>query len=78
MWWRDFLKGTGFWHEAYFMRGGMEAVYDDMCARTRFAQFAPLQPARGPMFSARGRAKVAGPLPSPVIEEAAFYAGQAR
>jgi hypothetical protein len=32
-WWRDFLRsspGTGFWHEAYFMRGGMEAVYDDV------------------------------------------------
>ena len=50
VWWRDFLRssrGTGFWHEAYFMRGGMEAVYDDMRTRTGFAQFAPLQPARG-------------------------------
>jgi hypothetical protein len=31
-WWRNFLRssgGTGFWHETYFMRGGMEAVYDD-------------------------------------------------
>ncbi len=28
-WWRDFLKdskGTGFWHETYSIRGGMEAV----------------------------------------------------
>jgi hypothetical protein len=35
-WWRDFLRssrGTGFWHEAYFMRGGMEAVYDDVPVR---------------------------------------------
>ncbi|HXW76651.1 MAG TPA: DUF4188 domain-containing protein, partial [Candidatus Eremiobacteraceae bacterium] len=27
-WWKEFLGdsgGTGFWHEAYFMRGGMEA-----------------------------------------------------
>ena len=26
-WWQDFLRdsaGTGFWHETYFMRGGME------------------------------------------------------
>lgn len=26
-WWRDFVRdagGTGFWHEVYFMRGGME------------------------------------------------------
>jgi Monooxygenase af470-like len=32
-WWQKFLRdsgGTGFWHEAYFMRGGMEAVYDDV------------------------------------------------
>ena len=29
-WWQAFLKnsgGTGFWHETYFMRGGMEAIY---------------------------------------------------
>ena len=33
IWWQTFLRdsgGTGFWHEAYFMRGGMEAIYDDM------------------------------------------------
>ena len=33
IWWRDFLKdsgGTAFWHETYFMRGGMEAIYDDL------------------------------------------------
>jgi hypothetical protein len=32
-WWQRFLKdsgGTGFWHETYFRRGGMEAVYDDV------------------------------------------------
>ena len=32
-WWQQFLRdtgGTGFWHEAYFMRGGMEAVYNDI------------------------------------------------
>ncbi|HEY7295713.1 MAG TPA: DUF4188 domain-containing protein, partial [Dehalococcoidia bacterium] len=29
-WWKQFLKdsgGTGFWHETYFLRGGMEAIY---------------------------------------------------
>ncbi len=34
-WWVKFLKdsgGTGFWHETYFMRGGMEAIYDDLPA----------------------------------------------
>jgi hypothetical protein len=33
VWWQQFLRnsgGTGFWHEAYFMRGGMEAVYNDV------------------------------------------------
>ena len=69
-WWQQFLRnsgGTGFWHEVYFMRGGMEAVYDDMVDATGFLHFAPVQEARGPMFSARGRAqrqgKPAGPLP---------------
>jgi hypothetical protein len=76
-WWRDFLRssgGTGFWHEAYFMRGGMEAVYDDVPRHLGFAQFAPLQPARGPMFSARNRAKLAGESPAAVVQEADFYA----
>src|ERR1700758_1398452 len=76
-WWRDFLRssrGTGFWHEAYFMRGGMEAVYDDMPSRLGLGQFAPLQPARGPMFSARHRAKLAGEPRPPVVQEATFYA----
>jgi hypothetical protein len=62
-WWRQFLRnsgGTGFWHETYFMRGGMEAVYDDMVKATGFLTFAPVQPARGGMFSARGRAHRAG------------------
>ena len=62
-WWRQFLRnsgGTGFWHEAYFMQGGMEAVYDDMVKSTGFLSFAPARPARGAMFSARGRAHRAG------------------
>jgi hypothetical protein len=75
-WWRDFLRssgGTGFWHEAYFMRGGMEAVYDDVGVPLGFGQFAPLRPARGPMFSARSRAKLGGESPSAVFEEAEYY-----
>ncbi|QXL84656.1 monooxygenase family protein [Comamonas sp. NLF-1-9] len=61
-WWRDFLRdsgGTGFWHESYFMRGGMEAVYIDMQRDVGFLRFAPQQPAQGTMFSARGRAQAA-------------------
>jgi hypothetical protein len=75
-WWRDFLqssRGTGFWHEAYFMRGGMEAVYDDVPVCLGFGQFAPLQPARGPMFSARSTAKLAGEPRAAVIRETEFY-----
>ncbi len=73
-WWRGFLKdscGTGFWHETYFMRGGMEAVYDDMVEDTGLLRFAPIQEARGPMFSARTRAGQSGPPtgPDPVTEE---------
>ncbi len=75
-WWQNFLRssgGTGFWHEAYFMRGGMEAVYDDVPGRLGFGQFAPLQPARGPMFSARSRARLAGKPQAAVIQEAELY-----
>jgi hypothetical protein len=75
-WWRNFLRssgGTGFWHETYFMRGGMEAVYDDVHVPLGLGRFAPLQPARGPLFSARTRAKLAGAPPAAVVGEAEFY-----
>lgn len=77
MWWRRFLRnsgGTGFWHEAYFMRGGMEAVYDDMVKATGFLAFAPVLPARGAMFSARGRALRPGSssIAAPVDEQTLY------
>jgi hypothetical protein len=55
------------------MRGGMEAVYDDVPRRLGFGQFAPLLPARGRMFSARDRARLAGEAASPVVEETELY-----
>ena len=67
-WWQQFFRdsgGTGFWHEAYFMRGGMEAVYDDMVKDIGFLRFAPVQAARGRMFSARGRAQQPGEPTTP-------------
>jgi hypothetical protein len=67
-WWRQFLHdsgGTGFWHEAYFMQGGMEAIYDDMADETGFLRFAPVVEARGSMFSARGRVKRPGTVTTP-------------
>jgi hypothetical protein len=78
-WWQRFVRnsgGTGFWHEAYFMRGGMEAVYDDLVKATGFLKFAPTLPARGPMFSARGRARRPGEadIAAPVAEDD-FYEG---
>jgi len=63
LWWMEFLRdsgGTGFWHETYFMRGGMEAIYDDMPKGIGLGAFAPLRQARGPMFSARTRLRAGG------------------
>lgn len=71
-WWKDFLRdsaGTEFWHEAYFMRGGMEAVYDDIGKPIGMMSFAPLEKAVGRMFSARSRLGLGEPPLSPVIPE---------
>jgi hypothetical protein len=77
LWWQGFLKdsgGTGFWHETYFMRGGMEAIYDDVEPEIGFARFAPIGSARGAMFSARRRAGHGEqPAVQPVITEADYY-----
>jgi hypothetical protein len=57
-WWKSFLRdsgGTGFWHETYTLRGGMEAIYDDIAPRIGFMAFAPVVPARGSMFTAAHR-----------------------
>lgn len=76
-WWREFLRdsgGTGFWHETYSMRGGIEAVYDDMPAPVGLMRIAPLVPARGAMFSARRRLGGVDPDPgSAAVEESALY-----
>lgn len=77
LWWRDFLRdsgGTGFWHESYLMRGGMEAVYVDMREDVGFLRFAPQRQARGAMFSARGRSRQPGAAAAPaVVSEQEFY-----
>ncbi len=70
-WWQQFVKdsgGTGFWHETYFIRGGMEAIYDDVRKQIGLSAFAPMQPARGAMFSARQRSRLddARTPPAPV------------
>jgi hypothetical protein len=49
--------GTGFWHETYFMGGGIEAIYDDMNRPTGLARFAPGASARRNVGgAAQGRA----------------------
>ncbi len=82
IWWQGFLKdqkGTGFWHEAYFRRGGFEAVYVNVPAKLGLRQFAPEVQARGPMFTSRQRAGRAQERtgPPPVVAEEALYPGQA-
>jgi hypothetical protein len=74
-WWQQFLKdskGTGFWHETYMRRGGIEAIYDDVPFPIGLAAFAPSVPARGPMFGAAARAgkDFAG---DPVSSESELY-----
>ena len=71
-WWRDFLRdsaGTGFWHETYFMRGGMEAIYDDMASPVGFLNFAPAHEAKGSLFAARRRLGLPGEAPAAVVGE---------
>ena len=63
IWWKNFLRdsgGTGFWHETYFIRGGVEAIFDDVSRPLGLLSFAPTIAAKGPMFSARTRAHLAG------------------
>jgi hypothetical protein len=74
-WWQTFLRdsgGTGFWHETYFRHGGMEAIYDDLVQPIGFMKFAPVVPARGPMFGAAARSgkEFAG---TPVLSEKELY-----
>jgi hypothetical protein len=65
-WWKDYLKGskgTGFWHETYFMQGGIEAIYDDLPKPVGLQAFAENIPCRGAMFSSRQRAGRPGETP---------------
>jgi hypothetical protein len=75
VWWQNFLKdsgGTGFWHETYLMRGGMEAIYDDIPKPVGFMRFAPVVAARGPMFGASTRAHQSHAR-EPVLSESDLY-----
>jgi len=57
------------------MRGGVDAIYDDMTKPTGVARFAPATPARGAMFSARHRAgrRDEALTVAPVVAEQVYY-----
>jgi hypothetical protein len=79
-WWKQFMKdskGTGFWHEAYFARGGMEAIYANVKQPLGFSAFAPVVAARGGMFSARRRMGISGEalIAAPYAEQEIYAAG---
>ena len=63
-------------HETYFMRGGVEAVFDDIPKPIGLMRFAPRRAAKGSMFTARQRAAATNttgfadrPAPAPVVTE---------
>jgi hypothetical protein len=71
-WWSTYLRdpaGTAFWHETYFIGGGMEAIYVDLPQPIGMLGFAPAVAAHGRMFSARSRAGQPDSAPPPVIPE---------
>ena len=74
-WWKSFLRdsgGTGFWHETYLLKGGMEAIYDDVAEPIGLMKFAPVVQARGPMFGASTRSHQ-GSADAPVLTESELY-----
>jgi hypothetical protein len=72
-WWKNFVEkptGYGLWHETYFIRGGMEAIYGDVPPPLGLTSFAPIRPATGAGFSSRSRLEVSGEqtVPPPISE----------
>ena len=57
-WWRDFGRdpaGNGFWHEAYRLSGGMEAIYVGMPRPVGLGTFAAARQPDGPFMTSRQR-----------------------
>jgi hypothetical protein len=57
-WWRNFGRdrsGTAFWHEAYRLSGGMEAIYVGLPEPIGLARFAGSRKPVGPFMSSRQR-----------------------
>jgi hypothetical protein len=61
------------YHETYLLRGGMEAVYDDIPQRRGFASFAPVHPARVAMFGSAARVGRPEDDLAPVVAEDDLY-----
>jgi len=60
-WWRDFGRdpaGSGFWHEAYRLSGGMEGIYVGMPGPIGLASFAAARRPDGPFMTSRQRLAV--------------------
>lgn len=77
-WWTSFLKdpkGTAFWHETYRRSGGFEAIYDNVDVPVGMMRFAPVQQAKGPMFSARARLDPGTVAPAAPVGEAELEVG---
>ena len=58
IWWQQFVRdtgGTAFWHELYSIRGGFEAIYDNVETPLGMMRFAPVERSRGSRLSARRR-----------------------
>lgn len=74
-WWQSFLRdpgGTGFWHEAHPVTGGVDSVYDDMRHPPGLAAFAEVVPATGRLFGSRGRLRGEASKVAPVYDEDAL------
>jgi hypothetical protein len=70
LWWQRYIRdsgGTGFWHETYRLKGGMEAVYADMTRPVGLLAVAPAAAARGTAYSARRRLGLAGEELAPPV-----------
>ena len=50
-------RGTCFWHETYFMRGGMEAMYVNMDIGSGFQSFLPMKAIAGTFFDRHAASK---------------------
>lgn len=72
-WWKEFVRDpeeTEFWHEAYSMSGGVDAIYDYVDSPIGMMNCLPVVPAEGNRYSARERIGAEGePDAPPALSE---------